>query len=113
MVTAEFLQSAPDSLKRYRERQLRAPLQPDYALQRQLEAIRGFDSCDRLGYIQSPTLILTADRDPLVPPENGQILASRIAGAELKRFSNSGHLIYLECDHIFHDTVLKFVQGLD
>ncbi len=112
LVTPEFLQAMPESLNRYRERQLQAPLQPDYALKRQLEAIRGFNTCDRLTYIQIPTLILTADRDLLVPPENGHTLANRISGSELKPFSDTGHLIYLECAQIFHDSVMAFFQGL-
>ena len=107
LITPEFLQSSPESLQRYRERQLKAPIQPDYALQRQLEAIRTFDTCGRLANIKTTTLILTADRDLLVPPENGKILASRIPGAELKEFTNTGHLIYLECAQAFHQTVLK------
>jgi pimeloyl-ACP methyl ester carboxylesterase len=112
LVTPAFLKSGQDSLKRYRERQLRAPFQPNYALQRQLEAIRGFDACSRVNKIQTPTLIITADRDLMVPPENGQMLASRISGAELKLFKNSGHLIYLERAHTFHDTVMRFFRGL-
>lgn len=112
LVTPEFLQSGQDSLKRYRERQLNAPFQPNYALQRQLEAIRCFDTCDRIGKIQIPTLILTADRDLMVPPENGRMLASHISGAELKPFTNSGHLIYLERAETFHNAVIRFFQGL-
>jgi pimeloyl-ACP methyl ester carboxylesterase len=112
LVTPEFLQGAPDSLKRYRERQLQAPVQPDYALQRQLEAIRDFDTCDRISKIQIPTLILTADRDLLVPPENGRLLVSRIPGAELQSFAQAGHLIYLECAQDFHAKVMSFFQGL-
>jgi 3-oxoadipate enol-lactonase len=110
LVTPEFLQSCPNSLKRYKERQLQAPLQPAYGLQRQLEAIRGFDTCDRLSSIQVPTLVITADKDALVPPENGRSLASRIPGAQLKPFTNTGHLIYLECGEAFHHTVLRFFQ---
>jgi len=112
LVTPEFLQGAPDSLMRYKERQLRAPFQPHYALQRQLGAIRGFDTSDRIGRIQVKTLILTADCDLLVPPENGRILANRITGAELKQFNSSGHLIYLECAQPFHDTVTRFLRTL-
>jgi len=112
LVTAEFLTSPSDSLQRYRERQLKAPWQPDYALQRQLEAIRTFDTCDRLVDIKAPTLILTADRDLLVPPENGRILASRIPGSKIKELTNSGHLIHLESAEAFHRSVLRFFQGL-
>jgi len=112
LVTPEFLQSGSESLKRYRQRQLKAPFQPDYALQRQLEAVRGFDTYSRLANIKAPTLILTADHDLLVPPENGRILANRIPGAELEDFTNSGHLIYLESAQAFHQSVLTFFQGL-
>ena len=112
LVTPEFLQSGSDALERYRERQLKAPFQPAYSLQRQLEAIRGFDACDRLGGIQTPTLVLSADRDLLVPAENGRLLASRISGAELISFTNTGHLIYLECAETFHHTVRSFFQRL-
>jgi pimeloyl-ACP methyl ester carboxylesterase len=81
LVTPAFLQSGSELLERYRERQLKAPFQPDYALQRQLEAIGDFDTCERLADIKAPTLILTAEHDLLVPPENGGILASRIPRA--------------------------------
>lgn len=112
LVTPAFLNSGSDSLKRYRERQLNAPLQPDYALQRQLEAIRSFDVCDRLGSIQTPTLILTADCDQLVPAENGGLLAKLITGAKLKPFTNTGHLIYLERARTFQQTVIEFFDAL-
>ena len=62
--------------------------------------------------IQTPTLILTADCDQLVPAENGRLLAKRIAGAKLKPFTNTGHLIYLERAQTFHQTVMGFFQSL-
>jgi pimeloyl-ACP methyl ester carboxylesterase len=111
LVTPEFLQSGSDLLQRYRERQLSAPWQPDYALQRQLEAIRDFHTCDRLAEIRAPTLVMVADKDLLVPPENGHILANRIPGAELEEFTG-GHLVYLESAQTFHQRVLRFFQGL-
>lgn len=112
LVTPAFLSRGSDALKRYRERQLNAPLQPDFALQRQLEAISRFDACDRLGSIQIPTLILTADSDQLVPAENGRLLAKYIRGAELTPFTNTGHLIYLERAPTFLQTVMEFFEAL-
>jgi 3-oxoadipate enol-lactonase len=112
LLTPEFWQGGSESLRRYRERQLKAPLQPDYAMQRQLEAIRTFDTCNRLAGIKVPTLIFTAERDLLVPPENGRILANRIPGAEIEGLNNSGHLIHLESAEAFHQSVLRFFQGL-
>jgi len=110
LVTPEFLQKRPDSLKRYKERQLKAPLQPDYALQRQLEAIRNFNTCNRLHAIDIPTLILAGERDLLVPPENGRLLASLIPDAEAKFYGNAAHLIYLECAQLFQQHVVSFFQ---
>ncbi len=113
LVTPQFQKSGSNTLKRYRDRQLRAPLQPDYALMRQLEAIGGFDTCKRIGNIQVPTLILTAEQDVLVPPENGRILANLIPGAVEKSFVNAGHLIYLECAQDFQETVMQFFRAPD
>lgn len=111
LVTPQFLSSGSDALKRYKERQLKAPLQPDYALKRQLDAIGGFDACERIGNIQVPTLILTAECDLLVPPENGRLLSIQIPDAVEKSFANAGHLIYLECAQDFHETVINFFRN--
>jgi pimeloyl-ACP methyl ester carboxylesterase len=113
LVTPQFLKSGSDALKRYKKRQLRAPFQPDYALRRQLDAIGNFDACERIHNIQVPTLILTAGRDELVPPENGRLLSRRIPNAVIKSFADAGHLIYLECLRDFHETVLKFFRQND
>jgi 3-oxoadipate enol-lactonase len=111
LVTPQFLKSGSGTLNRYKERQLKAPFQPDYALKRQLEAIAGFDACERIGNIQVPTLILTADHDMLVPPENGRLLSSHIPNAVEKSFANAGHLIYLECAQNFNETVMNFFRN--
>jgi 3-oxoadipate enol-lactonase len=108
LVTPQFLRSGSDALKRYKERQLNAPFQPDYALKRQLEAIGCFDVCKRVTNINVPTLILTAEQDILVPPENGRLLSTHIPGAVEKSFAGAGHLIYLECAQDFIETVMNF-----
>ena len=111
LVTPQFLRSGSGALKCYKERQLRAPLQPDYALKRQLDAIGGFDACERIGNIQVPTLVLSAERDILVPPENGRFLFIHIPGAVEKSFAGAGHLINLECAQDFNETVMEFFRN--
>jgi pimeloyl-ACP methyl ester carboxylesterase len=110
MVSSEFLESGAEALARYKERQLRAPLQPAYALQRQLAAIRTFDACDRIGSIGIPTMIIVGEGDVIVPPENGRLLAARIPGAVLENFTDSGHLLYLECGDAFQKKVMQFLK---
>jgi 3-oxoadipate enol-lactonase len=108
LATPRFLKKGSAVLKRYKERELGAPLQPDYALKRQLGAIAGYDACDRINNIHVPTLILTAELDKLVPPENGRILSDQIPGAMEKSFADAGHLIHLECADEFHELVMQF-----
>jgi len=111
LVTPQFLRSGSAALLRYKERQLKVPLQPDYALKRQLDAIAGFDACERIGNIKVPTLILTAGHDMLVPPENGRLLSNHIPNAVEKSFANAGHLIYLECAQDFNETIMNFFRN--
>ena len=59
----------------------------------QLTAIVTWHSCDRLPRIAAPTLILHGERDLLVPPENGRILAERIPGAKLVLIPRAGHML--------------------
>jgi 3-oxoadipate enol-lactonase len=111
LVTPQFLRSGSAALLRYKERQLKAPFQPDYALKRQLGAIAGFDACERIDNIKVPTLILTAELDMLVPPENGRLLSSHIPNAVEKSFANAGHLICLECAQDFNETIMNFFRN--
>jgi 3-oxoadipate enol-lactonase len=111
LVTPQFLRSGSAALLRYKERQLKAPFQPDYALKRQLDAIAGFDACERICNIKVPTLILTAGHDMLVPPENVRLLSSHIPNAVEKSFANAGHLVYLECAQDFNETIMNFFRN--
>jgi pimeloyl-ACP methyl ester carboxylesterase len=111
LATPRFLKKGSAALDRYRERELGAPFQPDYALKRQLGAIAGFDACGRIHKIHVPTLILTAEKDKLVPPENGFLLSNQIPDAVVKSFADAGHLIHLECADEFHEMVMQFFSA--
>lgn len=65
-------------------------------LVRQMGAIGRFSTWDRLPHVKSPTLVLHGDADPLIPHENGVILAQRIPGAKLRTLPGVGHLVPLE-----------------
>jgi len=46
--------------------------------------------------IRQPTLVLTGDDDPIVPPANSRILASMIPGSRLRVVAGGGHLLLFD-----------------
>jgi pimeloyl-ACP methyl ester carboxylesterase len=76
----------------------------------QLRAITGFDPSARHGGIRAPTLVLHGDADPLIPYENGRILARRIQGARLVTFPGVGHLLPYEAGERCAEVVEEFLS---
>jgi 3-oxoadipate enol-lactonase len=62
----------------------------------QWEAIMLSDRSEVVSSIRCPTLVIHGAEDPLVPVQNGRLLAERIAGAELAVLEGTGHLPHLE-----------------
>lgn len=56
------------------------------------EAVGGFDARDRLAEITAPTRVITADGDPVCPPEVTKLLHDGIAGADSRLLGGSAHL---------------------
>lgn len=95
LCSANFIQSGVSFL----EAMLRASLEkptPIETLAKQMAAIQGFDSYERLPQIKAPTRIVHGDADVLVPPENGRLLHQRIAGSELVMLPGAGHMFFWE-----------------
>jgi pimeloyl-ACP methyl ester carboxylesterase len=79
----------------------------------QLYAVAGFDSHERLAQIQAPTLIITADEDIVVPPENATELHRRIPRSKLLVFKGAGHLLCFERFSDYDRRVLAFVDEIE
>ncbi|MBO3749366.1 alpha/beta fold hydrolase [Streptosporangiaceae bacterium NEAU-GS5] len=62
----------------------------------QLYAITGWTSLPWLGRVRMPTLVISGDDDPIVPPINGRILARLLPDARLHVVRGGGHLFLLE-----------------
>lgn len=56
-----------------------------------LLAISTWSSIPFLGAIRAPTLVVTGDRDRVVPPGNSLVLTRRIPGAQLVELPGAGH----------------------
>ena len=75
----------------------------------QLEARRGHDVWDRLSRITCPTLVASGRFDGIAPPANGEAIASRVDGAELRVYEG-GHGFFAQDPAAFPDT-LDFLAG--
>jgi len=65
----------------------------------------------RLRRIKSPTLVVMAENDRIVPPAHGEEMVAGIPGARLHVVPNAGHLFIHERADDFAGTVAGFLAG--
>jgi pimeloyl-ACP methyl ester carboxylesterase len=83
---------------------------PVEALRHHYVVVGGFDARERVGKIRVPTLVMTGDQDPLVPPQNSRFLAEHIPGAELVVFPGGRHSFNVEFEEESNNAVLDFIR---
>ena len=76
----------------------------------QLRAAMGHDVWDALPSLGMPTLVVHGDADLLVPTENGRLIASRIASAELVLVPGAGHMLQADAGDAVRMAVLDFLS---
>jgi pimeloyl-ACP methyl ester carboxylesterase len=67
------------------------------------------DIRDWLPRITAPTLALTGDCDPIVPPAQAQQIAGLVKGAELAVIAGAGHLPFAERATAYHDVLSRWL----
>jgi pimeloyl-ACP methyl ester carboxylesterase len=75
----------------------------------QLEARRHHDVWNRLSRVTCPTLVASGRFDGIAPPANGEAIASRIPGAELRVYEG-GHVFMFQDPRALPE-VLAFLAG--
>jgi pimeloyl-ACP methyl ester carboxylesterase len=85
--------------------------QPADAFFRQFDACLRHDTGDRLHHLATPTLIMTGDDDPLVPPQNSHVLKDLIAGADLSVFAGGRHCFFIEQADRFNKEAVDFLKA--
>jgi pimeloyl-ACP methyl ester carboxylesterase len=74
------------------------------------QALLGHDKRAALGVMgEVPVLVLTGDRDRLVPPQLSDELAAQIPGAELIRVPGAGHVVILERPDVVNDAITGLI----
>ncbi|HEY7378800.1 MAG TPA: 3-oxoadipate enol-lactonase [Steroidobacteraceae bacterium] len=104
--TAEFSQRHPEAIAPIRA-MLLATDPGGYAAC--CAAIRDMDQRESLGAIRVPALVIAGARDPATPPEHGEQIQKRIAGARLTVL-DAAHLTNVECAAGFTAAVLGFLS---
>ncbi len=111
LYSPEFLRDHPDRIAQG------LGLIGDYPITRieviaaQLIALTGHNVYDRLPAIDVPTLVLHGADDPLIPVENGRLIADQIPGAELLIFEGTRHSYRTEVAEA-DEAVLEFLSAL-
>jgi pimeloyl-ACP methyl ester carboxylesterase len=97
MFSPEYLSRDGEALRRFGQRSRIAPM-PIRIQLKQIAAMLGFDTYDRLPRLQAPTLVMTGTRDFMAVPRNADILARRIPGARLVKLEDCGHAFIAEAE---------------
>jgi pimeloyl-ACP methyl ester carboxylesterase len=105
-----YVSQNPEKIEEFVEISMRH-YQPADAFFRQFDACQRHDTGDRLNRLSLPTLIMTGDDDPLVPPQNSHILKKMIAGAELSVFAGGRHCFFMEYADAFNQKAVDFFKA--
>ena len=105
-----FAENYPQAIENFAEIARYRPVHRA-AYTRQLQAALGQDVTQQLESIKAPTLVIHGDADPLVPPPNGDYLATHIPGATHIVYHNVGHIPIVENYEQFNHDVLTFLES--
>ena len=98
------------------ERQMRLEIEnptPLHAADLQFQALVDFDSSKALPDVRARTLIVTGDRDQLIPPRNSEVLAELIPEARLTVLRGHGHRAIWEAPKRCVALVADFIERRD
>jgi len=84
---------------------------PREVYMQQLQSALSFDVESQLSNIRSETLVITGDRDVVVPTQNSRNLAAAIPNARLEIIHDSGHMAFIEKASEFNRLVTDFLEG--
>jgi 3-oxoadipate enol-lactonase len=76
----------------------------------QLQAIFAWEAYSRLEKITVPTLVIHGETDQLVPAGNGELIASRIAGAKLIMLPRASHIFTTDQPEASRQAIMEFLS---
>jgi len=106
--TPNFVKEHPELMDLLSKQNAKHPMSIE-SWRRQLKAMQGFNTQERLQQIRAPTLILHGKRDIEIPPENGSILAKVIPNTKLIFLEKSAHYLVEEMKEVIN-ILLEFLE---
>ena len=64
----------------------------------------------QLAAIQTPTLVVAGERDPIVPPAQARLIAIRVSQSSLVMLPGAGHLPFLERSADYHRQISDWLR---
>ncbi len=104
-----FIRESPEKIEEFVEISRRY-YQPPESFLRQFAACQKHDTFERLHRITQPTLIMTGDDDPLVPPGNSRLLKEMIPQSRVEFFPAGRHCFFMEFAPLFNRQVIDFLK---
>jgi 3-oxoadipate enol-lactonase len=91
---------------------LRLAHRPDPSVwSRQVEAIHRFDTSQRLSHYRGPALLMSGDRDVVVPSANLDLLKAKLPQAQTRLYSPAAHVFWVEHAASVTSEVSQFVRA--
>ncbi len=82
---------------------------PESVYLQQLQAAMTFDTQAKLSKITAETLVISGDKDQVVPMQNSINLAKEIPNSRLEIMENSGHLFFIEQSERFNKIISQWL----
>ena len=106
----EFLESNSADVERFCDLREQNAV-PQSVYEAQLYSATVFDTSDRVASVAAETLVISGDRDTVVPTQNSVNLAGKIPHAQLEIVENAGHMLFVERSDEFNTIVKNFLTA--
>jgi len=105
----EFVESNEVDVNRFCELREKNFVPRDVYMQ-QLQSALSFDVEDQVPAIRTETLVITGDKDVVVPTQNSRNLSAAIPNSKLEMIEGTGHMAFVEKADEFNRIVAKFLK---
>jgi 3-oxoadipate enol-lactonase len=111
LIPPEFIAEHPEVKQMLIAGAKMMPPTPAETAGRAMLGIQQFNAYDRLGQIKCPVLIVHGDKDVLVPPENANLIKSKIPQAEMYMIPGAGHAFQAADPVGIHQKIVQWLKN--